>query len=156
RFFLARRASLLLVRHVCVAAHDYCSPRSAYEENPARAGDKRFAVSPSADCCRRICSGRQPLRWAAEFCYRQRLFSARIQDFWDVDGGSQRKVLGGMRRYPQRMAAGELFAQRKILPDRELFLMDETSAEADAAYLGRRLQRRDLDQDGRTGILNDG
>src|SRR5262249_39082421 len=156
RFLLARRASLLLVRHLCLTADDHCSARAAHQENPAWTGDQRFAVSPSAYCGRGIRLSRQPLRRAAEFCYRQRLFADRIQDFWNVDGGSQRKVLGGMRRYPQGMAAGGVFTQRKILPDRKLLLMDETLEKANSADLVRCIQRRNLDQDGRTGIRNDG
>ena len=47
---LARRASLLLVRHLCLATDDYCSTGAAHQENPPGTGHKRSTVSPSAHC----------------------------------------------------------------------------------------------------------
>ena len=93
-----------------------------------------------------LCGGK------TEFRHRQRLFAGRIQDVRDVDGGSERKILGGIRRHIEGVDSGAVFAQGKIFPDRERLPVYEAPAKTDAADLGSRFQRRDLDQAGELGF----
>ena len=110
------------------------------------------AISQSAYRGRGVCLGRQPLRWAAGFRYRQRLLAGGIQDVRHVDGGSEEKGIGKQRDIILKAWRQEEFShQGKYYHIRQCFLIDETAAKTDAADLDRRLQRRDLDQGGRTG-----
>ena len=156
RLLLARGASFLLVRDLRFASGGHCRAGAAHEENPFGPGGERSSFSSSAGCGRGIRLGRQPLRRTAEFRDRKRLFAGRIQDVRNVDGGSARKVLGVIRPHLKGMDSGGVFPQRKVLPNRERFLIHEARAKADAADMGGGLKRRDLDQDRRAGIFHNG
>src|SRR5213594_2992387 len=150
--FLARGASLLLVRHLSFTPDGHRGPWAANQENSLGTGGEHPPLPSSAHRSGGVRLRRQSLRGKAEFRHRQRLLTGRIQNLRHVGGGGEGKILGGVRRHLEGVDSGGFLPQRQILPDREWLAVSEACSKADAAHMGGGVRRRDLDQGRETRI----
>src|SRR5215471_13245392 len=92
------------------------------------------------------------MRGTTEFRHRQRFFPNRIQNVRHVPRRREGEILGDIRRYHKIVDAKGVLSQREILPDRKRFIASKAAAKADAADVGRGVQRRDLTKSGELGL----
>ena len=156
RFVLARRASSLLVRHLRVAADGDRGSRAADKENPFGPGCRRAFLSQSAGSRRRVRLRRQPLRRQVGICLGQRFFTGGIQNLRHDHGRGERALLGSDRRDLEGLGTRGVLARGKVLSLRQRDPLRETGAEADAADMARRVERRNSRQSWSTGLADDG